>query len=71
MGVVAQVNARTATLVVGRASVDYSSQLTLNPGLLPAPGAVFEAVGIQPVPGGVVLAGLRYDGAVVTLSSQH
>jgi hypothetical protein len=70
MGVVAKVDARTASLVVGGASVDYSSQLTLNPGLLPAPGGVFEAVGTQPVPGGVVLAGLQYDGAVVTLSSQ-
>jgi hypothetical protein len=71
MGVVAEVNARTASLVVGGASVDYSSQLVLNPGLLPAPGAVFEAVGTQPVPGGVVLAGLQYDGAVVTLSSHQ
>jgi hypothetical protein len=71
MGVVAQVDARTASLIIGGASVDYSSQLTVNPGLLPAPGAVFETVGTQPVPGGVVLAGLQYDGAVVTLSSQH
>jgi hypothetical protein len=71
MGVVAEVSARTASLVVGGVSVDYSSQLTLNPGLQPAPGAVFEAVGTQPVPGGAVLAGLQYDGAVVTLSSHQ
>ena len=70
MGVVAQVNTGTARLVVGGVSVDYSSQLTLNPGLLPTPGAVFEAVGTQPQPGGEILAGLQYDGAVVTLSSR-
>ncbi len=68
MGIVDAVDTRTASLVMGGVSVDYSSELALNPGLLPTSGAVFEAVGTQPVPGGVVLAGVEYDGAVVALS---
>ena len=69
MGIVDQVNVGTASLVVGGVSIDYSSQLALNPSLVPASGALFAVVGTQPVPSGVVLAGREYDGAVVTLSS--
>ena len=69
VGVVTGVDVQTAKLTIGGASVDYSSQLTLDPGLLPVPGAIYETVGIQPAPGGAVLAGLQYDGAIVSLSS--
>ena len=69
VGVVDGIDVQTARLTIGGASVDYSSQLSLNPDLLPASGAVYETVGIQPAPGGAILAGLQYDGALVSLSS--
>ncbi|MEO8466348.1 MAG: hypothetical protein ABI640_13470, partial [Gammaproteobacteria bacterium] len=68
VGVVNGVDVQTAKLIIGGVSVDYSSQLALNPGLLPTAGAIYETVGIQPAPGGVILAGLQYDGAVLSLS---
>jgi hypothetical protein len=70
MGVVDVVDIGRAMLAIGGATVDYSSQLTLDPSLLPVSGGLYQTVGIQPAPGGAILAGLQYDGAVVTLSSR-
>jgi hypothetical protein len=69
MGVVSNVDTGTATLRIGGTIIDYSSQLTSDPSLVPASGGLYQTVGIQPALGGVVLAGLQYDGAIVTLSS--
>jgi hypothetical protein len=69
VGLVSGVDSQTANLTVGGVSVDYTSQLTLDPGLSPTAGAIYATVGIQPSPGGAILAGLQYDGATVSLSS--
>jgi hypothetical protein len=69
MGSVSSVDVRNAELTIGNAVVDYSSQLALDPALVPEAGLAYETVGIQPALGGLVLAGLQYDGAIVTVSS--
>ena len=70
LGAVSSVDATRALLVIGNTVVDYSSQLSLKPGLEPQAGALYEAVGIQPEVGGAILVGLQYDGAVLTVSSR-
>ena len=56
-------------MTLGHALIYYSPQLALNPYFAPGIGDSYEAAGIQPNPGGVVLAGIQYDGAVLTPGS--
>ncbi len=70
LGTVERVDTNTASFTVGGVAVDYSSQLTLDPSLAPATGGAYEVVGIQPTAGGIILAGLQSDAAVVSLSLQ-
>jgi hypothetical protein len=51
------VDSTTGRLTVGGLTVDYTSQLSLNPTLAPAPGTAIEVFGTQPVARGTLLIG--------------
>jgi hypothetical protein len=64
-GAVGAVDTAHATATVGNVVVDYVSHLANAPDYVPETGAVLEATGTQPQPGGAILVGSG-DGAVVT-----
>jgi len=68
IGSVSSVNEGNASFRVGQATIDYSSELSLTPRLSVSLGEVIQVVGIQPLAGGVILAGRQYDGALVSVS---
>jgi hypothetical protein len=55
----------TGTLSVGGLTVDYTSQLSLDPALAPLAGDVIEVVGLQAITGGTLTVGSSSGGLTV------
>ena len=57
MGQIQSADASRARLSVGTAVLDYSAHLAVDPSFAPVSGAIIEARGTQPVPGGTIVIG--------------
>jgi hypothetical protein len=56
-GLVTHVDHRVGTTAIGAATIDYTALLSGTPEVAPQIDETFEAVGIQPVAGGLIIAG--------------
>jgi hypothetical protein len=66
-GEIGAVDTSLATVMIGGARLDYSAELATIPDYVPVPGQTLEVTGIQPLPQGTVIVGLKNDSALVAL----